>query len=296
MNMKIEPIEIDVDGDKIYAQIAYFIDNPLISRTIQRLKRDYNFQSPLPYDLDALKNFFIRLAGFNPKHYNYHLPVQAADELVYLFSDLENLFDFLFKDKLSSNENEAVAESIMKIKSKLLNDIADTRRLFFYPKMFDSVVFQTIAFNKVRFFKSAYPTMIDSPISYSEIDTETSAERDILMAIIVIPTSTKEDILGAFEYIQQNLRNEVESVNPLIQTLDKHPVWSVKRDRDWYWLKENGMTYPEIVTEWNKLPNLHEKDMVHGKRKKMCRECLIDDQNVIEQAVKRYRDMLKIIS
>lgn len=290
MQMDIACVEIELADNKTFAQVAYFLDSQFVLTELLKLREKYNFEKPLPDDLNELVAHFVVLAELNPDTYTTSFPKPSIVGLEHLLMDQERLFNYLSENSDSLEKDQEVFRKVFQSMQDLFSDINLLRRFLQYPRMFNGVLLQALLFNKVRFFKTAYPTTIFTPAYSFEADNNLEVKRDLDMAIIVTANSKKQDVLNAFNDCKTDLIGLVEATHPLNTVLDKDTVSNIKRDRNWHWQQYKGKKYNKIMDEWNSTCPNPELEPHEDK----CRHWIFD-VNKVEKAVSRYRKYLKDI-
>lgn len=179
---------------------------------------------------------------------------------------------FQQKNYFETASDESIS-SISGLKVQLLPEIVKLRAEYKYPPYFDDVIFQTIMFNKVRIIKSTQVVMHLANNS----KTQKLSDQNMELAILLTPLSTKQEVVDAFDEAKK-LRQEYESKHPFSEVLNKDTLTNVVRDRKWYIQKLSGMTYKEILDEWNSNSE----------------NSYIEDENDVIKAVSRYKKSLII--
>lgn len=178
--------------------------------------------------------------------------------------------DFQQKSYFETASYESLS-SISGLKAQLLPEIAKIRTEYKYPPYFDDVIFQIIMFNRVRTIKSAQIVMH----LVNDSTTQKLSEQNMELAILLTPLSTKQEVMDAFDE-SKKLRHQYVSKHPLSEILDKDTLTNIARDRKWYLQKLTGMTYKEILDEWNTNSE----------------NSYIEDENDVIKAVSRYKKSL----
>ncbi len=266
----MKPIQIDITDKRVYAQTAFLVDSPTFLDLLEKVRT--KFQIVTPFDsTDSWHNHLLKLAGYDLAEY-WKMEKVGPDN-----KHWSKKSDWM-------KNSEANFLKMVNLEKELMQAVAKIRRLHHYPVLFDSVIRQAILFHSVTGFKTAMAIL-----SYNHLPVS-SDEDDPIMAIVVTPSSTKEDVLSAFDDTKK-MRQEYEFTNPVDQKLDKDTLTNIERDRMWHWKKYgNGLKYDEILDVWNRLcpnPELepHEQE---------CSHCFFD-KNKIEQAVSRYRKNLQLV-
>jgi hypothetical protein len=229
--MYIEPIEIDIDDNKTYAQIAYLLDGTRIVKEILEIRRVFKVGKPLnPDDLNAWKYHCLKLAGYNLEKYEAMKKIHAGDPKL-SDDDWEKI-----RQWTKDNENKFLEYS--KIQQRFWGSVADIRRSHHYPHVFDHVIGQVILYNRVLDFKTAYARLTHG----SENDLLTAKNDDIVHSIILTPYSTTEDVLTAYEQIKsEELKKEAELTDrPFSPKLDADTRNKIKNFRKWYWMNHRN--------------------------------------------------------
>jgi len=254
MNMKMEPIKIDLKDNGAYTQVAFLIDREGFQDDIEEVRNKFKITVPFSENPFDFENHLISLAGFTP-------------------------------DQVFSKEKKVEAK-IKKVEHTFREAIAEIRRKYQYPEIFDDVIKQAILFHQVTRFKTAYATFFNQYAS-----REIFSPSDTIMAIAVTPFSTEEDIKSAFQDCKENIREFVEMFSPVYKNMEKDTITNIKRDRTWYWGQKSGMKYKEILDKWNRICPNFVNATTHPDYQK-CQYCDLTDQNVIEKAVSRYKKNL----
>lgn len=268
-------IQIDITDKRVYAQIAFLVDSPTFLRLIEKVRSKYQITSPFkPDDYDAWHNHVLKLVGYNLDEYWKMEKIGPHDKAWnkksnWMKSTEQNLI------KMVSIENDFI-QSVVKI-----------RKLHHYPVLFDSVIRQAVLFHYVTSFKTA-----KAVLSYNDLPIS-PGEDDPIMAIIVSPNSHGDDILEAFEEIKK-MKRIYEYTNPLDSKLDKDTLTHIERNRAWHWEQYLGKTYEKILNDWNNTCPYFKAVEEHPNGK-TCKYCKLENQNMIERAVARYRHNLQLV-
>lgn len=288
MGMDIKPIEIDIDDNKAFAQVAFLVDRTDFLKDIQEIRSKFQLTSLFDEDSEELQGHFIKLSGFTIKDFNEKYEVLT----------LLNTFDTLLKDNkneeadklLKTAKDARLAENKFEVALKVI------RQKYGYPEMFDSVVKQAVLKNKVDDFSTAYATSFDRPGHDSDEDNpDLFVPHDTVMAIVVTPYSSIPDIKKAFKECKTYVREivELKTNAQIYKKVSQDTFTNIKRDRIWHWEQKNGKKYRELADKWNEKLNMHERADAHPENKRVrCEFCLIDDPNYIGQAVAEYRQYI----
>lgn len=292
MKMKIEPVEILLEDNKAFAQVAFLLDNPLFLKDLKKLRDKYKIVKPLDFSFYDFICHFIELRKGNAekllKENDFKLNLSG---LQYIFEEPERLFEYLIEHQSEKQLGQDLYEKAIDIEQQFIKDINDIRKKYLYPPMFNSCIFQAVLFNKVEIFRTAFATFINTPAYPFESNQNVELKREKVMAIIATPYSTKDDILDAFKQGLTDVRNTIEPTHPLNLLLKKDTISNIKRDREWYWRVKNNEKYGVILDEWN------EKCPAKGKHPntellKKCKFCKFDT-DIVGKALLQYRKMLQ---
>lgn len=286
MNMKIEPILIDLNENGAYTQVAFLVDRQGFLEDIEQIRKKFKINAPFSDNPFDLENQLYSLAGFTPKQVD-----KARKEHTDAITSLDLDDDSQFKIGYEKIENAEKAEKpikgkIRKVEHGFREAIAEIRRKYQYPEIFDEVIKQAVLFHKITKFKTAYATYFNPHAA-----RENFSPADTIMAIAVTPYSTEEDIKAAFQDCKDNIREFVEMFSPVYKNMEKDTISNIKRDRKWYWEYKSGNKYKDILDKWNKMCPNFITSTAHPDNQK-CQYCDLADQNVIEKAVSRYKKNL----
>lgn len=236
------PIEIDDDIDnKVYAQIAYLLDGTEIITEITEIRNKFKITQPFaPGDYDAWYNHLLQLAGFDLKVYK-EMDKISPD------ANKSHAPDWDKKSKwLKAAEPNFIKHTMLY--RDFSNSIARIRHIYHYPPIFDDVIIQVVLFKKVTRFKTALANWsFERP--YNPIHDPERPE-DPVITIVVTPSSTKEDVLAAFEDGKAHFKTETGFVPPFESKLDNDTKSKIKDFRKWYWMNHetnpNRMGYRNL--------------------------------------------------
>lgn len=279
MNTQIKLIEIDIDDNRVYAQIAFLVDSLTFLDLVVVARQKFHIKEVFaPGDYENWKNHILLLAGFDLKEYW---------EMNKISPDITKKVDRHWKKKskwLKDKEENFIGE--IAIEKDFLDTVARIRKLHHYPPLFDSIISQAILFHRIVSFETAQERLLYNNLPITNYDNDAS------MAILISPASTKKDVMKAFNNSRKNLKKEFAFANSYDKKLDKDTLSKIRTTRIWHWKQLNGMTYEQISDEWNKqCPN---QDMDGEEHDKKCKYC-IKDTNKVEQYVARYRRNLQTI-
>jgi len=258
-----KPIEIDIDDKRQYAQIAFLVDSLTFLDLIEKVRSMLKIQSPFASeDYELWETHMLTLAGFDIKEYWKMDKISPKDK------------SWEKKSRWLKNTEKNFIDMASMQKS-LMNSVVKIRKIHNYPTLFDSAIIDAILFNKIDSLKTAEATLAFGGM------TPVHDKNDQILLISLSPVSSKKDVLDAFKDAKK-LRKEYELTNPLDKKLDKDTLTNIRRVREWHWKQLQGMTYSEVVENWNKELDENSTDYIF-------------DSNKVEQAVARYRRNLQTI-
>ncbi len=225
--MYIEPIPIEIEDNKVFAQIAYLLDGTSIINEILEIRESFKIQKPFDADnRNAWKTHLLKLAGYDLNEYKDMKKIHAGDP------NLDN--KEWEKLKRWSVENEQHQLQFVQLQKQFWEKIAHVRRLYHYPPLYDDVIIQAVLFNKVSHFKSAYARLTHG----NETDLLIGDENDIVHKIILTPYATREDVLAAFDEIKgEETKKESQLTDPPFSPKLEADTRNKIRDfRKWYWM------------------------------------------------------------
>jgi hypothetical protein len=142
-----------------------------------------------------------------------------------------------------------------KLWSEFLNEVANLRSMFNKSPNFDKVIIYSIAFDKIpsHAYKSCY--IKAEPLSPSGENGD-----DHQFSIVFSPETTRDEISEEFAKFKNGLSGKLsDGIKEILLTegydwdvfptkqIKDHTAGNIKRDREWYWLKENGLSYKQIL-------------------------------------------------
>ena len=286
MNMKIEPIQIELNDNGAYTQVAFLVDRQGFLEEIEKIRKGFKINAPFSDNPFDFENHLYSLAGFTPEQVE-KARKEHSDAITSLDLDDDSQLQTGYeKIENAKKAEKPIKDKIKKVEHGFREAVAVVRRKYQYPEIFDEVIKEAVLFHKITKFKTAYATYFN-PHAAREIFSPS----DTIMAIAVTPYSTEEDIKTAFQDCKDNIREFVEMFSPVYKNMEKDTISNIKRDRNWYWEYKSGKKYKKILDDWNKMcPNFITSTPHQDNQK--CQYCDLTDQNVIEKAVSRYKKNL----
>lgn len=239
----MEPIQIELDDDRLYTQVAYLIDGTEVITEIIETRNAFDisqfFQAG---DYDAWNNHVLILAGFNPVEYWKMDKISPEIE-----GDNRSSWE---KKAVWLKEVEPKMLKRLEIMRKFDEKIANIRRLYRFPALFDQIIVQAILFNKISHFRTAYPRISYEP-EYNPVKYPDN-ETDAVLSIVVSPFSKIEDILQAFKDCQSGkLRVAYDRYAPTEPKINSDTRNKIREYRQWFWMNyktnPNRMGYKKIA-------------------------------------------------
>lgn len=267
----MKPIQIDITDKRVYAQIAFLVDSPTFIKSLEKVRAQFHILSPFDSS-NSWHNHLLKLAGYDLDEY-WKMEKIGPDNK-----------GWSEKSEWMKNTEDNFMK-MANLEKEFMQSIANIRKLHHYPVLFDFVIRQAILFHRVTDFKTAMAVL-----SYNNMPVS-SDDDDPILAIVVTPSSTKEDVIAAFDD-SKNLRKQYEFTNPLDSKLDNDTVTNIERNRNWHWDQYLGKTYKEILENWNNMCPYYKAGKEHPNGK-TCKYCGLENQNMIERAVARYRKNLQ---
>lgn len=289
MKMNIYPVKIDIEDNKRFADVAFLIDNekfidhsselkeifrlPLNSQNYQKWFNRQKITELTNDDMELFRKWFSRIST-------------DSNESSKSGEKVKNLFNWLVKRHIKEKGRFTVADAIHDATITLCNHF---KKEFVFVKVIEAVIFR----NEVTEddYKTEFLALYAPGINKDNIQTLSLEEQKLFklpeslsFALYFDLNSDKAEIIDILNEQLDQFRDKFKNrLHVWGWSSSKRDIDHIKKHREWYWIwkKEslNGRgAYNRIVEEWNK--NCSEKDY-------------IDDVNIIEQAVGRYRKILK---
>lgn len=260
---ELNPVVIELENNRTYAQVAFLVDSPSFLNSIDRLRSKYQIKKPFN-NYRSWLNHLISLSGFNLKEYQ---------QMNSLTDQINNPDDPKLSKKMSWLEkNEHKFLKLSQLQKSFQDEIVSIRNHHHYPSSFDKIIVDTIILNKVSNFQG-----VSSEVFWGNVVGGLTDDDSSKIGLFINPYSTKDELLKSFQQAKEKYNQEFEMVSPLNKKLGKDTLSNIVRDRTWHWKQLKGMTYNQIADEWN---NAYPDDY-------------ITDTNKLEHAVARYRKNLQ---
>lgn len=213
MNIKIPPIEIEIDDERKYALVAFFVDRDDFLEDINAARKDLGLSDFIPYDeveewenqqLESLKKIDPPKLINTGKGIAYWDPETVIEKII---------FELLKKYNKSSIYFDVVSKAILSGKVK---DDAFTKTAYCY---------------------------VHYPDFYNPKDYGLEIIEEPKICIVITPDTNPEEIDELFN------KEVPEAIKNYQDYLNSHPnyTWSktsnIRRDRRWYWLNHKINSY-----------------------------------------------------
>lgn len=293
--MKTTRVEIDIEDNRAYTQVAFLVDRADFLEDLKQLRDRFKIRVPFNFThVNSFQDHFAEVLGFDPNTIrDLERQERLATKSIIDLNDVNfesQLLQYEHANKAVNKQLRAKGKKVSQLETDFDNSLKEVRRKYRYPPMFDIVVSHSVLYGKVSSFKTAEAEFLEIPSSPTPESIDILRPRDPYMVIVVTPYSSEKDIKEAFKKCCTDIRNIVERKYPVYQSISTDTLTNIKRDRDWYWAKYNHMSYEDIRNGWNEScpdPDLEPHD-------KKCKHCIFDN-NKLEQAVSRYRKKLNVV-
>ena len=174
------------------------------------------------------------------------------------------------------------------VKINFHKDILDFLNKNQVSPVFLSVIEEAVITNKVTNFTRVVRVPIPHKVlaEYILLSDDTLQKQDYEYVLITPSEAERQEVEEEYASMKRAIKGTAKIENPfevLLQPLIQNPKTSFRNAREWYWTyleeQKNGKgIYSRILERWNK-----SKD----------EEQSIFDQNIIEQAISRYKKLLE---
>lgn len=267
------PIKIKIDDERRFTDVAFLVDRDEFLRDLQELREKKGLKRDMPYDSNkhwALDSIWGVTRDQLFKHNDAVAPfediLQNTNEMQVLSHEQKEDLLKKYREAQRTLPGNAFEQDIQAIRDK-----------YHKPPNFDRIIAHAVLYGEIR--NEDYVTA-EIDIDYPEVDI-VDYDREPLPIIKIYPNVSIKDIQVLFQnHVGEVLRKYQEEVlGGKISNYDTKN--NIKRDREWYWMwkeekvKGRGL-YNRIADQWN---NSGDKEY-------------IEDVNLIEQGVSRYRKFL----
>jgi len=242
--MKIKPIEIKIKDNWRFCLIAWLVDRKDFLQDIQTARKQLG--------IDTLVDHKNANKWFKNEYQKYNDPKQVADPL-------SGGYRYVFP----TTKSEKIAKKLLKKYHKSPLYFEAVRSAIVTGKITDQ-----------EFSRTAFCQIL--PSDYQMIDTEHNINYTVdhdqpVMTIVISPETTLKEVTRIFKEEVPYLRNEYLASYLKARQLTPDVIGNIKRDREWYWLHEQGMSYKNIFDK---------------------RDVYMDDRDGVVKAIRRYEKRL----
>lgn len=270
------PIKIKIDDVRRYTDVAFLVDQDEFIKDIQELRENKGLKKEMPYD--PKKHWALdSIWGVTREQLFKHNDAVAPFEDI--LQNPNEMQDLSHKQKLNLIKKYKKAQRVLP-GNAFEQDVQAIRDKYHKPPNFDRIIAHAVLYGEVR--EKDYVTA-EVDIDYPEVDI-VDYDKEPQAVIKIYPNISRKDIQEIFQRQVEGVlrRYQEEILGGKIPNYDTKN--NIKRDREWYWMwkKEQGNgkgIYNRIIDSWN--------DSVKSE------EQMIDDINLIQQGVSRYRKFLK---
>lgn len=250
--MDIQPIKIDIDDNRAFAQVASLVDRQAFLDGLKPLIKKYKLQSPLEISVNGVAKHFRYLIGVEKGE--VQIVKGGKPALAYFLEYAEKFLDFLIENNDLPDKKKDLR--LGRLTKSFFDDVKNLRRSLRYPLIFDGVIAQALFFREVFYFSTACPVIFNEPPYSYEAEPNDDFKRNALFAIVVTPNSTDEDIKKSMKTIKTDFVKLVGSDQ--YSGYSKFPddtITFIKRNREWYWLnnkkRKSWLSYEKIADKYD---------------------------------------------
>lgn len=267
------PIKIKINDERRFTDVAFLVDRDDFLRDLQELREKRGLKREMLYDSNkhwALDSIW----GVTREQLFKHNDAVAPFEDI--LQNTNETQDLSHEQKVDLMQKYREAQRILP-GNAFVQDIQAIRDKYHKSPNFDRIIAHAVLYGEIR--NEDYVTA-EIDIDYPEVDI-VDYDREPIPIIKIYPNVGIRDIQALFQdQVGEVLRKYQEEVlGGKISSYDTKN--NIKRDREWYWMwkeekvKGRGI-YNRIADQWN----------VSGDKE------YIEDVNLIEQGVYRYRKFL----
>ncbi len=270
------PIKIKIKDKGKYADVASLVDQDEFLKRLLQVRREWKLKDLMTYDISGYWDA-DRIWGDVTKEQlqKYHEAVSPIDEILQNPNttaklSLQERIDLFYKHKKMDR---------MLPGNAFRQDVQEIRKKFHKPPNFDRIIAHAILYGEVR--DQDYHTCTIE-IDYPEVEY-VDYDREARPVIVFYPHLRPGDI---HKLLKQELKQAIDQYQKEVlggKLVTYDAKTNIERDRVWYWMwqeekKKGKGAYNRIADKWNdQYKQLDD----------------IEDINIIEQAVSRYRLFLK---
>jgi len=259
-------IKINCTNDIAYMDCAYLLDKPEFLRLLPSLRKKFSIDRLIPYkDFNAWRSKkMLESVEWQAKRYKSG-KIEA---------ELENIAKHP-KDIERNLQHIAYYKQFEWITQNLSRD-------FKRPEYFTQIIQCSIVCGEVD--ENCYQTT-SIEVFPPELHLEEIPYPEVIIRIS--PMTTKENLINIFENNVPKIFEENEQLLKHFYMMKKDHASNIRRDRDWYWRNVAGEGYTEIALS---ITTVAVRKQYQNKNNRY----LIPEYNHVKQAIRRYRQILKV--
>ena len=250
MDIKIKPIEIDIDDLKSYCDIAFLVDKDDFLQDVIKARKEWGIIKTFKSLNDWYNELKLNRCGV-PATKDIPLPhgevglkeIEKRKGLIHMYQD--NLQKFI----RLTGKFDLLSQSL--------------RKKYMRTPNFDLVIKQAISCGRVEAYQNTYATF-EYPEPITSIKNPFNEPR---IAIIVTPNTRKEDVIKVFDEQVAQYQDEYFVNHPTAKVLMSDTISNIKRDRKWFWEKKQGKTYLQVAMEDTSRIGIDAEDYAETVRK-----------------------------
>lgn len=242
----MEPIKINVEDNRKHTQIAFFIDDDRFTKDILYYRQKW-LQVNKPFLSRSFEEWFDSIKDKN----------KTRDELLRKDKEIEKM-SLIAKDlnkQGKGGETERVVGELQTLFRKLPNldfkgDIEEILIRFGIPSLCFKAIARALISNEINDSDwQFYDVILEPPHFEPDLRTPSRIIQEPYCAIILTPYLNKTQLGEIFERNKNKIVELYENSRYRYRTYSSDTVTNIKRDRNWYWLNKNGMSYTKILNE-----------------------------------------------
>jgi hypothetical protein len=271
MDIKIEPIKIKIKDNKKYCEIAYLVDRKSFLETIYSVRNLFRIRLPIPPRTEQFKSWLNHLTNDTPNN----------EEIALIrkwFRNISPPSEKLFLAFINGYKGKKLTFSKVFFLIKSL-----IKRRFALTHNYLNVIENAIVFNRVsdKTYSSVFCYIFNplwlNPIFQKRLSKKikNNLPTEAGLMLFFTPQANKTELKKAIDlYYDQLIKDYHQHFR--IPKKNIETISNIKRDRRWYWLYENGLSYYQIA---QKDEQKEKTDPLHLKE-------------TIRQAIRQYRKRL----
>lgn len=236
--MKIAPVEISILDAKKYGDVAFLVDRKDFIEDITKLRHKWKHYHILPLT-NPQKSWSTFPWVFDKEQLKRYMDAVIDTEL--------STQDLNTYRKMTTSEQKKYIKRCRDAQRSVpaidfRYDIAAIRKKYKRSPNFDRIIAQVTLYNTVK----------DEDYITCEVQLIKSGVESLLhlddekVAIVVYPLATAKDIKTIADEKLPQIMNEYQQQFIGASVFNPDTVSNVKRDREWYWLHENGLSHSDV--------------------------------------------------